>query len=60
MEAALESDHFVNILDKYDAFINGDKKSITKSDSNEDYYQGLTYSPELCEVIDNSYEEKPE
>ena len=42
----------------YDSFINDHEEVIAKGDPNEEGYQGPPYSPEIDEMMDNSYEER--
>ena len=44
-------------MDGYESFVNDDTECNTKGDTNELGYKGLTYSPDISDIIDNRYKE---
>ena len=57
LEVSLGSEDFGTSLDGYDSFIDDDEEGTAKGYLNEEEYQGLPYSPDIHNIIDNSDEE---
>ena len=58
LEDVLGSENFGTSFDGYESFINDDEKGVSKGYPNQEGYHGPPDSPDIDEIIDNSYEER--